>query len=108
MKRVVKIVLPFAAVFLFYLREAAFSFGAFITMGPHLWPIYALPALYLLVPFLPPDAGENASNGGKLFAGDCGGVGAYGTACTHFHSEWGFHSILVGIVPGDITNKRGF
>lgn len=66
-KRLVKILLPFAVYSLFYLKllcataegvrgwpaEAALDFiGASITMGPHLWLIYKLMSLYLLVPFL--------------------------------------------------------
>ncbi len=65
-KRVLKILLPFALYSLFYLKvlcatqegilgwggQAALDFlGGTITMGPHLWLIYKLLALYLLVPF---------------------------------------------------------
>lgn len=66
-KRLLKILLPFAVYALFYLKllcatvegvrswpaEAALDFiGASIMMGPHLWLIYKLLSLYLLVPFL--------------------------------------------------------
>lgn len=65
-KRVLKILLPFVLYSLFYLKflcateegilgwggQAALDFlGGTITMGPHLWLIYKLLALYLLVPF---------------------------------------------------------
>lgn len=65
-KRVLKILLPFALYSLFYLKvlcatqegvlgwggQAVLDFlGGTITMGPHLWLIYKLLALYLLVPF---------------------------------------------------------
>lgn len=65
-KRVLKILLPFALYSLFYLKllcatqegvlgwgwQAVLDFlGGTIIMGPHLWLIYKLLALYLLVPF---------------------------------------------------------
>lgn len=65
-KRVLKILLPFALYSLFYLKflcatqEGVFGWGwqavldflgGTIIMGPHLWLIYKLLALYLLVPF---------------------------------------------------------
>lgn len=108
-KRVVKIVLPFAVYSLFYLKllcatgegtagwagEAALSFfGASITMGPHLWLIYKLLALYLLVPFYRLMLAKMPEQMEKLLFAMIAAALAIRTACTYFQFDLGISLYL--------------
>ena len=101
--------LPFAVYSLFYLKllcatgegtagwagEAALSFfGASITMGPHLWLIYKLLALYLLVPFYRLMLAKMPERMEKLLFAMIAAALAIRTACTYFQFELGISLYL--------------
>ena len=75
--------------------EAALSFfGASITMGPHLWLLYKLLALYLLVPFYRLMLAKMPERMEKLLFAMIAAALAIRTACTYFQFALGISLYL--------------